>query len=166
MPKGVGRFDIINSRLYHVLMYVPPEPLRNLLDEIVPDLYVSVAEGLGIPLRHPNEMAFSNQCEALTKALLGALVTRQRLPARREFHRPCSGDQRYHYLVAHEPKDAPPTDDDLITDLNPWQYLKDRDLRRSFLHGTRQEVMDTLREGKAPEWYIGCRSVETIVSVG
>jgi hypothetical protein len=79
------------------------------------------------------------------------------LIVRRELH--FDENDNWHYLLAHAAIDATPTDDDIISDLNPWQW---RDFGGGILHGSRQDVMETLRTAGAPENVIALRGLHTI----
>ena len=129
----------------------------SVVEEIIPGMYENIAQTQGYPMGY--NLAGSNQCHVLSKGLYLALKTRN-LESRREYHR--LDDDTWHYVVAHTPEDAVPTEDDIITDLNPWQYLGQRAGNLSYLHGTRQEVMDILRAHEAPDYIVSLRGLATV----
>lgn len=132
--------------------------LALVLNEIVPALYeYRTADPRGPVYR---DMSHSNQCHLLSRDLWGALATGRGLPARRELH---ADGSIWHYVVAHSPVGAEPSPDDLITDLNPW-YFEPRTWRTGHLHGTREEVIDVMREAGCSELGLALHGVETIVA--
>lgn len=127
-----------------------------IIQDIVPEMYLEMAAQMNRP-PHTN-MAQSNQCHVLTRGLHNALHGRG-LIARREYH--SLEDGRWHYLIAHHDADTQPSDTDIITDLNPWQFMPGR-TNRTFLHGERREIQEMLRDTGAPEWFISLRGIATI----
>jgi hypothetical protein len=130
------------------------------LDSIITDMYSDIAEQTGRPAY--TNLAQSNQCLVLTQQLYGALYNRNEV-ARREHHELGPEDGRYHYLIAHEPEDQVPSDDDVITDLNPWQFMPNY-TASGYLHAPRSEVMQRLTDTGAPEWYVSLRGIQTIAN--
>jgi hypothetical protein len=132
------------------------KPVSEVVRSVVPMVYDGVKDELQI---HPyTDMSRSNVCHHLTLGLLGVL-NRRHLPARREEH--IDDDARWHYLIAHTSAQQEATPNDIITDLNPWQF--DGTVpRRGYLHGERQEVQDVLATAGAPDWFISLRGVATI----
>ena len=131
--------------------------LEVVLDEIVPGLYEHrMADPRGPVYR---DMSRSNQCHNLSRDLWEALQARG-VPARRELH---AYGPIWHYVIAHGETGAAPMPDDEITDLNPW-YFRATSWRTGYLHGTREHVMDALRQAGASELSIALHSVETIVA--
>jgi len=110
---------------------------------------------LGLPLHY--DQSKGNRCDRLTADTMQALQNRG-LPVRREFHQDEAGN--WHYLLAHTIAEATPHEQDLISDLNPWQW---RSYGGGILHAPRQEVMEILRQRGAPEHFIALRGLETIV---
>jgi hypothetical protein len=114
------------------------------------------------------DMSQSNQCHQLTLGMLGILEA-NREPARREMHELGTGSW-WHFVIAHGDVTAAPSDDDIITDLNPWQYNVEgweSDQRiaaadEGYLHGPRGMVMERLAKAGAPEWFVGLRGLATI----
>lgn len=96
----------------------------------------------------------------LTKGLTVALNNRA-IESRREYHRDDEGI--WHFVVAHGPVDAAPSHDDIITDLNPWQFMEHAPGNYTYLHASRGEIMDRLEKEGAPDYFIALRSLETIV---
>jgi hypothetical protein len=131
--------------------------LEELLNNIVPELYAAIIETNGLP-PHFN-VAQSNLCQHLSKDLVAALVTRD-LSAQREYHE-LNDKSSWHFMVAHHDADTLPSDADIVTDLNPWQYMTQR-TTDTFLHGERGQVMDILRSRGAPDWFVSLRGIHTI----
>lgn len=133
--------------------------LEQTIRELTPHLYEEHREMLRFPLGF--DMAHSNQCQHLTFDMMEALQHRD-LPVRREYHR--DEDGFWHYLLAH-PLDigTPPAESDIVTDLNPWQYTGDYRLAGP-IHAPRHELMQVLRQSKAPEWFVALRSLETVIA--
>ncbi len=113
--------------------------LRHVVADIVPHLYDSVATDFHFP--SGTNLAGSNQCHVLSKGLWIALNNRG-IETRRERHEAQNGD--WHYLLAHAPVDSEPSENDVITDLNPWQFMSRPDSSLGHLHGTRQEVTNAM----------------------
>jgi hypothetical protein len=157
-------------------LYIPPrgrsphakrEPFRTVEEEVAdlaPVVYKDV--GLTIPDNNYRHMSESRHCSGLTLRLLNKLQT----PARREMHETGGRRQAWHFIIAHTPIDQPPSEDDVITDLNPWQEnvtgwdFKARSSQSGYLHGPRGEVMEKLREAQAPEWHISLRGLATLTA--
>ncbi|HEV7453881.1 MAG TPA: hypothetical protein VGO07_01335 [Candidatus Saccharimonadales bacterium] len=134
--------------------------MRTLLYETVHDLtpiiYEVTKEQLSM---HPYaDMSRSNRCHNLTLNLLRALDGRH-IEARRELHKTSGG--LWHYVIAHAPISAPPTETDIITDLNPWQF-DDNPSHSGLLHAERHEVQAVLATEGAPEWFVSLRGLSTI----
>lgn len=105
------------------------------------------------------DQSAGNQCHALTFHVMTALQYAD-IPVRRELHR--DRFDNWHYVLAHTALDAMPTDDDLISDLNPWQWRPER-MGSGPIHAPRGELMEILRRSGAPEFFIALRSLETVV---
>lgn len=131
--------------------------LHPLLNELVPVIYDVTRGQLAMPAGI--NMAETNQCHYLTLNLYHALEGRS-LPARRESHFINQEEPLWHYVIAHE-MGSIPTDEDIITDLNPWQFDA-KNSHRTFLHGERGAVQEVLRHSGAPEWFISLRGLATI----
>lgn len=99
-----------------------------------------------------------NRCDLLTLAVMNRIGREEGALLRRELHQNENGD--WHYILAHEPTDAKPTNDDLMSDLNPWQW---GGRGRGLLHMQRGELMDFLSSRGAPDHFVALRAVETIV---
>jgi len=113
-------------------------------------------ESLGLP---PNyDQSKGNRCDLLTQAVMMRMAHLDGVTPRRELHRSDAGD--WHYILAHEPLDAEPTNDDLMSDLNPWQW---GEKGSGILHMPRGELMEFLLQRNAPEHFVALRSIETIV---
>lgn len=132
--------------------------LRRTIDDIVPNLYDSVASDFQYP---PGvNLAGSNQCHVLSKGLWLALDARG-IRSRRELHQDDEG--LWHYVVAHTPLDAQPSEDDIVTDLNPWQFMDRPPLHYTYLHESRQDLMDRLASEGAPDYFVALRGLATVV---
>lgn len=134
--------------------------ISRIVSEIVPPMYEDIRVDFGYPT--PANMAGSNQCHVLSKGLWLCLDNRN-IQSRREYHK-LANDDPWHFVVAHTPLDAEPTEDDIITDLNPWQYMGTAiPPTYSYLHGPRGEVMERLQAEGAPDYIVALRGLSTIV---
>ena len=131
--------------------------LERHIQEITPGLYHAQAEAMGLPVW--KDMSHSHQCQPMSFHMMQALTNRGHV-LRRELHQDENGN--WHYLLAHTKEDADPTEHDLVTDLNPWQYTADAKVSGP-LHARRDEIMDRLRLEQAPEFFVALRGLETIV---
>jgi hypothetical protein len=104
------------------------------------------------------DMSSSNLCGSLTTNFQ-ALMTEAGLTTRRELHMTRNGI--WHFVVAHANPDASPSEDDLISDLNPWQFMPARPVIGA-LHATRAAVEKRLWREAAPDWFISLRGLSTI----
>lgn len=131
--------------------------LRHVVADIVPQLYDSVATDF----QYPPGMnpAGSNQCHVLSKGLWIALNNRG-IETRRERHVAENGD--WHYLLAHSAIDSEPSDHDIITDLNPWQFMPRPDSSLGHLHGTRAEVTGAMEARGASSHVRSLRLLSTL----
>lgn len=125
---------------------------------IVSAMFSDIQENSPHPRMNP---AASNQCHVLTRQLRGALDHRG-IQTRREFHK-LPLENVWHFVIAHSAIDTPPSDDDLITDLNPWQFMERAPAHYTFLHAPRGEVMERLRQEGAPDYFVALCGLETIV---
>ena len=123
--------------------------------EIAPQLYQAQAEAMGIPAW--TDMSRSHQCQPMSHHMMQALQRRD-YSVRRELHQDESGN--LHNLQAHGDE---PTERELLTDLNPWQYGPETNAT-GLLHAPRDEVMARLRQERAPEFFVALRGLETIVA--
>ncbi len=133
--------------------------IDQVVGEIIPPMYDNIAQDMRYPRGY--NLAASNQCHILSKGLHVSLTGRG-IEARREYHEVDDGNV-WHYVIAHTPEDAVPTEEDIITDLNPWQYMDSAPGHLTYLHGPRQEVMDILSKHDAPDYIIALRGLETVV---
>lgn len=125
-----------------------------IINEIVPDLYEACREELGA---YPyTDLSGSNQCHILTRELYTALKNRG-IESRRELHQ--IPDGRWHFVIAHTPIDQAPSQADVITDLNPWQYNGGHN---GYLHADRLWIQKKLGYANAPAWFVSLRGVATI----
>ncbi len=129
--------------------------IHQVVNEIVPAMYQDV--GQLYPLGY--NLASSNQCHVLSKGLWLALRQRD-IEARREYHEAPNGD--WHYFIAHTPLDAEPQEDDIITDLNPWQFKSGSAPFNQFLHGPRQQVIAELEQAGASSHVRSLRALSTV----
>ena len=131
--------------------------LTETIHDLAPQLYDEQRNLMG--LARGTDMSHSNQCQPMTLAMTEALVNRG-LPVKREHHleqtRGC-----WHYVLNHSLGDEP-TQDDLITDLNPWQWTT-QPRYTGLLHAPRNEVMARIREAGAPDYFVALRGIHTIV---
>jgi hypothetical protein len=131
--------------------------LDQLVHELAPELYEERRLILG-RAKGVSDMSHGNQCQHLSFDMNTALKNRGTI-ANREYHE--NGDGNWHYLLAHTFLDEEPSDDDLITDLNPWQGLGNNS-RTGLLHGRRAEVMDQMFDAGVPEHLVALRGIATI----
>ena len=129
--------------------------LRALVLDTTDKIYTASAKEFG--LAPGTDVSHSNKCHTLTLDLMNELQ-RSGYPIRRELHMDAIGN--WHYIVAHSEDD--PTDQDIITDMNPWFY-SDNDAATGLLHGERTEVMDILRDSGVHAGFIALRSLATII---
>ena len=133
------------------------EAHRHAVEQVVPDMFEAMAQDLP-----QTNLAASNQCEMLTKGLYIAL-TNQGFDIKREYHE--DNDGIFHYVINHQPEAEAPREEDVITDLNPWQFMTDHlpsRVTHTYLHGTRQEVMERLEKEGAPDYFIALRGLATV----
>lgn len=119
----------------------------------------TVSTGLISELRLPPsiDLTKSNLCHLLTKYTAN-LLRNNGLPVLRELHGDSYGN--WHFILNHEGPNTAPSDDNLITNLNPWQWGGSG---TGILHGTRGEVMDALSKYGAPNHFIALRGLDTII---
>jgi hypothetical protein len=135
-------------------------PVAAHVRELIPMVNNDVIERLGL---HPHtDMSRSNQCGKLTLSLYGALVPRD-ITSRRELHLLSEYPENYHYLIAHVPAEETPSDRDIITDLNPWQFTDSG--RSGYLHDERHIVQEILADAGAPEWFVAMRGISSIAEI-
>lgn len=132
--------------------------MKTMLHETVDGLAVWAAEDLNERLSFPygTDQTAGNRCDALTLDVMTALVNRGE-SVRRELH--VDDERRWHYLLAHRTIDEVPRDDDIVSDLNPWQW---RGSGGQILHGHRGDVMEQLVAAGAPDFFVALRGLETI----
>lgn len=126
--------------------------------QLVPEIYTNSI----VEFRYPGgtDMSRSNKCHTLTLDLMRALHKID-IPARRELHKdPFSGV--WHYVIAHGTIEAEPTNEDVITDLNPWLFPNDG-RSSGYLHAPRTEVMARLKTAGMSAQDVALRALETIV---
>ncbi|GEM_PF-2627456 len=124
---------------------------------LVPLIYEASIGEFGL---HPNtDMSRSNKCHTLTKDMLLALRCEE-IAVRRELHKDASG--LWHYIIAHTDVETPPSDEDIITDINPWCF-SGGEAYTGYLHAPRQEVMATLAAADLSAEQVSLRGLSTIV---
>lgn len=131
-----------------------------ILDEIIPHVYESVRFKQAKPAM--TDMSWSNQCHNLTYELGEALENRD-VMFRRELHQ-SPENRTWHFVIAHANRDEEPSEDDMITDLNPWQFKPNRG-QTGWLHLPRHELQATLEADGAPEYFVALRGVATITDL-
>jgi len=134
------------------------QPVGEIIHELARHAEAEVNEQTGAP--YWQDQSSGNQCHQLTHLVATTLKNRG-YDVGRELHR--DDLENWHYLLRHNAADSVPTNDDLITDLNPWQWAKDLSKGKGLLHGTRAEVMETLYHAGAPDFFIALRSLSTVV---
>ena len=139
-----------------------PFDLESTIDTLVPQAYEA---RIAIDGHYPHtDMSHSNQCQLLTFDMMEALHNRG-IPARREYHEDDDGRLKvWHYLLAHEDIGAEPTEKDIVTDMNPWQWTDNKSLS-GHLFGPRYEVMNRLADAGAPDYFIALRGIQTITKL-
>lgn len=135
-------------------------PTDEMIRELAQHAGTEVNERIGAP-RWQDQSA-GNQCHNLTLLVMQALEYRG-VETARELHRDSHGN--WHYLLRHTAVDKAPTNEDLITDLNPWQWIGDFSKGKGPLHAPRSEVMQTLEESGAPDYFIALRSLTTVAKL-
>lgn len=135
------------------------EVQRAAVERLVPEVYDGITQQFGF--QRGKNMAGSSQCHILTRGLQIAL-SHAGHEVSREYHESDDG-KIWHYVIAHRKHDRAPSEDDIITDLNPWQYMRgNMSPDHTFLHGPREEIMDRLRKEGAPDYFVALRSLATI----
>jgi hypothetical protein len=132
------------------------DTLEVAVNELAPQVFAATIEALDLPFN--TDMTRSNRCDRLTLEMYSALGA-QGLEARRELHR--TADGLWHYVIAHASPDAEPSQQDIVSDFNPWQWGATH--RSGVLHGKRLAVQETLGEAGAPAWFVSLRGIATIV---
>lgn len=121
--------------------------------------FADVSRGLNesLDLSPLYDQTKGNRCDLLTHAMMMQMIRLDGVTPRRELHQNNQGD--WHYILAHEPIEAKPTNDDLVSDLNPWQWGGQGS---GILHMPRGELLDFLSSRGAPAQFVALRSIETI----
>jgi hypothetical protein len=127
------------------------------VQELATVVYAENVVALSMPPH--TDLSRGNRCDRLTLDMLAALDT-QGFDVRRELHQ--TPDGLWHYMIAHAAPDAAPSQRDVVTDLNPWQYGNPK--RTGLLHGERTDVQVALAEAGAPAWFVSLRGIATIVT--
>lgn len=127
---------------------------ENLMQEFARYAAEDLNTNMGLPLGY--DQSKGNRCDILTYDVMEAMKHRGMF-VRRELHEDDAGN--WHYILAHASRTVEPTDDDLLTDLNPWQW---RSHGGGLLHAPRAELMQQLNEAGAPDTFVALRSIATI----
>lgn len=114
---------------------------------------VDVNRAIGAPAH--TDQTRGNNCDLLTFFVMEAMQARD-LPVRRELH---TNNGFWHYVLAHALPDEKPTENDIITDLNPFQG---KNQGGRILHGQRSEVLRTLTTAGVGIIMVTLRSSATI----
>lgn len=133
-----------------------PDSLSSAVKELVPIIYEDVRETAQSPLL--TDMSHSNRCDLLTLSLCSALNVLG-YSQKRELHQDDKGN--WHYLIVHAGLNELPTADDLVTDLNPWQF-EVTPRNSGYFHGERTNLESLLINSQAPEWFVSLRAIRTI----
>jgi hypothetical protein len=127
--------------------------------ELIPTVYSDSIQEFG--LHSSTDMSRSDKCHTMTLDLLGHLQAGG-MHIRRELHQTPTG--LWHYVLAHAAVDAEPSKEDIITDLNPWNYDPGGAAFTGYLQGPRYKVEVSLRMAGAPEEHIALRGLSTLVA--
>jgi hypothetical protein len=129
--------------------------MKQLVEEFARYAAEDLNESLGLAPGY--DQTKGNRCDRLTLQVAQALGQRGIL-LRRELH--MDANEQWHYVLAHQRPDAEPTEDDLLSSLNPWQW---RSYGGGILHMPRAEMQETLVQAGAPESFVALHSLGTIV---
>ncbi len=118
-------------------------------------------EDVNMILERPTgtDQSAGSRCDVLTRSFQ-LRAKANGILLRRELHR--NEDGEWHYLIVHDDPESSPTEEDVITDLNPWQFSRGR-IQEGPLHGPRHEVIDMLRTRGAWDRVLALRGLSTIV---
>lgn len=140
--------------------------LRDFVAELVPKVHHQLRTGQDLPdvgyaARVPDEdISRSDQCERLSLVLY-KLLDAQGLPVRRELHTHPYSNQ-WHFIIAHSLED--PSDDDVITDLNPWTFATTKEVLPDFLHTDRRSAIALVLASGSHRVRAECLEVSTIAA--
>lgn len=131
------------------------------LERLVRDLSQSASTEINqaLGLRPEHDQTNGNKCDLLTRYVLEALISRGfEGMVRREFHqRPDTLD--WHFMLAHRGPDESPTEQDIVSDLNPWRGGTPG---YRVLHGSRDFVIEQMGKANVPADQISLRGIHTI----
>lgn len=128
--------------------------MTNHIESVIPTVYATTIKKLDIdPM---TDLSRTGSCSQLTMEFIHALSPLLTL-VHREMHIAPSG--AWHMLVAHE---ASPSQQELVTDLCPWQFTPDSS-SSGYFHGTRLELQRQLYENGANEDAISLVGLGTLV---
>lgn len=129
------------------------------LPQRIADYTSQASEGINQELGRPlaYDQTRGNRCDLLTLSVMNQTLSNEGLQLSRELHQNEHGD--WHYILAHRAPDAEPTETDLMSDLNPWQWGGSG---QGILHMPRNELMDHLSNKGAPAHFVALRSLTTI----
>jgi hypothetical protein len=128
---------------------------QNIVSDLVPGINAGISDQLGLPPL--TDMSRNNFCHEQTLALYNNLHTRG-LESRRELHQ---NNQGWHFIIAHAATNSEPSDSDIMTDMNPWQYAGTQ-AGSGHLHLPRHELMTVLANAGAPEYFVSLRGLATV----
>lgn len=130
------------------------------LEQIVAQYMTEVSQGLNTDRGTQSDLSSSNQCGLLT-ACVWQRLTNSGLVVNRELHQDENGN--WHYLLRHAGSEQVPKENDIMSDLNPWQF--DGSKGSGILHGPRSEIMDALASKEAPDFFVALRGLDTITAL-
>ncbi|MEO7363949.1 MAG: hypothetical protein ABIV43_00365 [Candidatus Saccharimonadales bacterium] len=128
---------------------------RQTVDSMMFTINSAIVEAMAMPVL--TDLSRNNLCHVQTSALQNHLAIAGQI-SRRELHQ---ANGLWHYVVAHVAPEAEPTNDDLVTDPNPWQFGPSTP-QTGHLHLPRGVLMERLQSAGAPDWFIALRGIQTI----
>ncbi|MCA9332422.1 hypothetical protein KDA00_00955 [Candidatus Saccharibacteria bacterium] len=137
--------------------------LRNIISELVPEVHEQLRTGVDLPgipdaARKTDDFPRSDQCGRLSLVLF-KLLDAKGLPVRRELHTHPYSNQ-WHFILAHGTGE--PSDDDIITDLNPWTFATTDEKLPDFLHTDRRRAIDAVLASGSHQVRAECLEISTI----
>lgn len=133
------------------------------LEQLIRHYTYDAAQGINELRGARSDQSGGNQCGLLTLAVYNNLVNhpallQQRTVLKRELHQDDMGN--WHYMLKLGNTQDEPTESDTIADLNPWQFNGKKG--SGILYGARADIMDTLSQNNAPDFFVALRGIETI----
>lgn len=126
---------------------------RHYMEILAHEASADVNREIGAPIG--TDQTRGNRCDLLTYYVMQAMQNRD-LPVQRELH---TNEKFWHYLLAHKLPESEPSEDDIITDLNPFQG---RSQGGRIMHGPRGEVLRELTQAGVDLVMVTLRSTATI----